>query len=431
MKLNVSGAYLAVPVWTNPDCWDRYYLTVSCGGRLVYTFRLPEKNEGSKDSCDYYAYLPLESEDIKGGELEIDTDAPYPVAEECFFTDTPSYGTEGAEGDILHYHAPYGSLNDPNGLVYHNGLWHMYHQHNPMDNAWGNMSWGHAVSEDLIHFRFQGDVLFPDEGGTMFSGCGLINSQGAFSLPKDSLLFYYTLAAEDKGEEGGEPLRHFTQRLAFSADGGRTLKKLPDWELPTMASENRDPKIFYHQKSGAYIMSLYLTDNRFMILRSENLSDWEKTQEMSYPPMWECPDLLGLSEDKWAFMSADGYYYIGSFDGFSFVPETPMRSLYANGIPYAAQSFSGVPDRIISIAWLRTKNHGENWHGMMSVPRELTLGEDEEGFYIRQSFVREAAPYIKTEDGRTVIEDRYIREELDAGGYQLKAEQLEGDHDGI
>ena len=178
-------------------------------------------------------------------------------------------------------------------------------------------------------------------------------------------------------------------------------------------------------------MSLYLTDNRFMILRSENLSDWEKTQEMSYPPMWECPDLLGLSEDKWAFMSADGYYYIGSFDGFSFVPETPMRSLYANGIPYAAQSFSGVPDRIISIAWLRTKNHGENWHGMMSVPRELTLGEDEEGFYIRQSFVREAAPYIRTEDGRTVIEDRYIREELDAGGYQLKAEQLEGDHDGI
>ena len=97
----------------------------------------------------------------------------------------------------------------------------------------------------------------------------------------------------------------------------------------------------------------------------------------------------------------------------------------------AAISETGVPDRIISIAWLRTKNHGENWHGMMSVPRELTLGEDEEGFYIRQSFVREAAPYIRTEDGRTVIEDRYIREELDAGGYQLKAEQLEGDHDGI
>lgn len=392
---------------------------------MIYTFRLPAKREGCSGSCDYHAFLPLTSDIIRNGELDIYTDAPYPLIENCYFTDTPSYGSEETENkNILHYHAPYGSLNDPNGLVYHKGLWHMYHQHNPMDNVWGNMSWGHAVSKDLIHFSFQGDVLFPEAGGTMFSGCGLENTRGQFSLPEDALLFYYTFAAEEKKAGDSGPERHFTQRIAYSTDGGRTLIKSPDWELPTIAPENRDPKIFYHEASKAYIMSLYIDENRFMILRSENLRNWETSQEMSFPPMWECPDLIELSEDKWAFMSADGYYFIGSFDGFSFTPETPMRSLYANSIPYAAQSFSGVSDRVISTAWLRTENHGENWHGMMSVPREMTLGKREDGLYIRQSFVREATPYVKEEAGRSVIEDAFIREELDAEGYQLTVKQL-------
>ena len=424
MRLAITGDYLAVPVWTNPDNWNKYSLTVRAGGRLIYTFRLPaEKGEKGRD-CDYHAYLPMKNMTGGDAEAEIITDAPYPVAEGCYFTDRPVFEPEGEDGGGLHYHAPYGSLNDPNGLVYHNGIGHMYHQHNPMDNVWGNMSWGHAVSEDLIHFHFQGDVLFPEKGGTMFSGCGMVNTPEAFSLPGDSLLFYYTYAAEDETPEGGEAPRHFTQRAAFSTDGGYTLRKIENWELPTIASENRDPKVFYHDASKAYIMTLYLTENRFMILRSVNLTDWEKTQEMSLPPMWECPDLLELSEDKWAFMSADGYYYIGSFDGFCFKSETPMLSLYANSIPYAAQSFSGVSGRIISTAWLRTENHGENWHGMMSIPRELTLGRDEGSYYIRQSFIREASCYImETEDG-LFIEDDLVREELDPGGHMLKVEQL-------
>ncbi|MBO5551652.1 MAG: glycoside hydrolase family 32 protein [Lachnospiraceae bacterium] len=424
MRLSVTGAYLAVPVWTNPDNWNKYRFTVRSGDRLIYTFRIPEETEKNSGTCDYHAYLPVD--DLTGGEtdVEIDTDAPYPVAEGCYFTDRPIFESRRDDKAELHYHASYGSLNDPNGLIYRDGVWHMYHQHNPMNNVWGNMSWGHAVSDDLIHFRFQGDVLFPEEGGTMFSGCGIVNTPGAFSLPEEALLFYYTYAAEDEISEGDGKQRHFTQRIACSLDGGYNLRKIPDWELPVMAEENRDPKIFYHNSSSAFIMVLYLTENRFAILRSKNLVDWEKTQEMSYPPMWECPDLLELSEDKWAFMSADGYYYIGSFDGFCFTPETAMRSLYANSIPYAAQSFSGVSGRIISTAWLRTENHGENWHGLMSVPREFTLGKDGEGYYIRQSFVREAEPYIKEKEDGLFIEDDLVREEIDRGGHLLKVEQL-------
>ena len=425
MRLKVKGAYLAVPIWTNPDSWDRYYLRVRSGDRLIYTFRLPEKTGKQSWECDYHAYLPMEgmAEGVKS--VEIETDAPYPVAEGCFFTDRPVFEERVNDRSELHYHAPYGSLNDPNGLIYHDGIWHMYHQHNPMDNVWGNMSWGHAVSKDLIHFSFKGDVLFPEKNGTMFSGCGIVNSAKAFSLPEDALLFFYTFAAEEgENTEGKKDGRHFTQRVAFSLDKGYTLQKLEDWELGMMAPENRDPKIFYHEASNAYIMVLYLTENRFMILRSPDLTDWEKTQEMSLPPMWECPDLLELSEDKWAFMSADGYYYIGSFDGFCFTRETSMLSLYADKIPYAAQSFSGVSGRIISTAWLRTENHGENWHGLMSIPRELTLAKDGDSYYIRQSFVREAEPYIREKEGGYFIEDDLVREEIGPGGHLLKVEQL-------
>lgn len=423
MEIQVSGRYLAVPVWTNRECWDRYELTVKgLNSSLFYTFKLPAES-GDKDAPDYYTYLPML--DCEGnpvtGRLDLDCDAPYPVKDRLFFTDTPAFEHEP---DALHYHAPYGSLNDPNGLVYYDGLWHMYHQHNPFDNVWGNMSWGHSVSKDLIHFSFAGDVLFPDNEGVMFSGCGLVNERGAFSLPKNALLFFYTLASEEPAPGEAEPHRFFTQRLAYSLDNGYTLIKYPEWKLDTYESENRDPKIFWHNETSAYIMSLFLTKNRFAIFRSEDLKNWTKTCEVDYPPMWECPDLLRLSDEKWAFMSADGFYFIGSFDGFSFKPETEMKKLYANDMPYAAQSYSNTDGRIISVAWLRTGNHGENWHGMMSVPRELSLGCDPEGYYIRQSFVPELSGFIKENKDSFIIEDEYIRETLDKDGHMLLTEQL-------
>ena len=422
MTITVSTPCLAVPVWADAKVWDKYDLRISDhkNGEILYTFKLPQaKNAGAEP--DYFAYLPLVIPEklSLGDKIDISCDAPYPVLEKIFQTEEREF----EPCDCLHYHAPYGSLNDPNGLLFADGVWHMYHQHNPMDNIWGNMSWGHAVSRDLIHFTFMGDVLFPDKDGVMFSGCGLVNERGCLGLKKDDLLFFYTLAREHKGEKG-EKICTFVQRLACSSDGGRTLVKFPDFELPTLAAENRDPKIFFHFESNAYIMVLYLTECRFCILRSEDLKHWEKTDEFSCPPMWECPDLLRFTDDKWAFMSADGYYFIGTFDGYRFRIESEMRSLYGNAIPYAAQSFSGVKDRVISVAWLRTENKGQCWHGMMSVPRELSLDKDAKGYYIRQRFVREADQYIRERSGSWVIEDPYIRETLDASGRELLVEQL-------
>lgn len=425
-KLQITGTHLAVPVWTNKH-WDRYHLEMRNGSdELIYTFLLPEGSHSSDvEACpenpDYYAYLPMISSTGASisGEITLSCDAPYLNAESFRWADGDT-----ATGQIsrLHYHAPYGSINDPNGLIYQDGLWHIYHQHNPLDNIWGNMTWGHAVSKDLVNYVFMGDVLFPEDDGVMFSGCGLENKRGLLGLPKDTLLYYYTHAPLDKMD--GEKHTSFSQRLAFSTDGGYTLVKKTDWSIPTIAGEDRDPKVFWHDQSNSYVMILYLDDNRFGILRSDDLEHWKLSSEMEYSPMWECPDLFRLTENMWAFMSADGYYYIGSFDGFRFTPQTPQRSLYAGKLPYAAQSFSGTGDRIISIAWLRTVNHGENWHGMLSVPREFTLGEDEDGYYIRQQFAKEVEGYITEKDDKLVIEDEYIKESLDMMGRQLSVEQL-------
>lgn len=326
-----------------------------------------------------------------------------------------------------HYHAPVGFLNDPNGLVFHQGVWHLYHQHNPFDKVWGNMTWGHATSKDLMQFTFQGDVLRPDERGVIYSGCGLLNLRGCFGLPTDALLFFYTSAGGIDEKYGRDGV--FTQRMAYSLDGGETLIKYEGFELPEMEKETRDPKVFWHEESGAYIMVLYLADARFLILRSEDLLHWERTQELDFPPMWECPDLVCLRDaesgvKKWAFLSADGYYFIGDFDGHTFTPETKLLSLYGSKLPYAAQTYSNVPGRVVQLSWLRTENRGEEWTGVMSAARELSLGKDADGWYIRQQFARELVGAVRDKNGETVISDALAEERISADGRTLTAVQL-------
>ena len=412
MRLTTEKKYLSIPVWNNHSEDDLTLFTIRQGEELLYEFARPiRRKEGEPDW-----FLPLEVP--MEADLMIDTGGDAEL-ERRIAQASEAEIPPGEEG--LHYHAPYGFINDPNGCVYADGVWHLFHQHNPMNSAWGNMSWGHAVSRDLVHFTFVGDAIWPDRRGVMFSGCGIKNDRKCFGLPEDALLFFYTSA-------GGFGLTSckescFTQRLAYSLDGGKTLIKKEDWEIPFIEKETRDPKVFWHEESGHFVMPLYLNDKRFGIYVSEDMETWERTQEMDYPPMWECPDLLrlkGEGTEKWAFLSADGLYFIGSFDGRTFTPEGEMQKLYSNELPYAAQTWSGTGDRVVQIAWLRTKNRGELWTGMMGVPRELTLGKDSQGFYIRQRFVAEAEPYLKG----GAAEDRYVREEIDPSGRLLTARQL-------
>ena len=278
----------------------------------------------------------------------------------------------------LHFCPEVGWHNDPNGMVYTDGVYHLYYQWNPYGVAWGNMHWGHVQSTDLIHWEHKPAALAPNELGTMYSGCGIADEDNLAGYGKDALLFYYT-AAGGRNQWSRDAGNLFTQRLAYSVDGGDTLIPSDKFFMRHIVNENRDPKVFYHEESKAYIMVLYLDGNEFALYRSENLLDWKETQRLEIPGMWECPDLYRLDVEnmpgqrKWVFWSADGYYITGEFDGFCFKAEGGRQTAYSTRLPYAAQTFSGTPGRVISMAWLRMNNDRGNYRGLMSLPTELFL----------------------------------------------------------
>ncbi len=257
-----------------------------------------------------------------------------------------------------YHYTPYkGWINDPNGLIYKDGVYHLYFQYNPLSPEWGNICWGHATSEDLMNWTTHGKVLEPDEHGMVFSGSAVAAG--------DDIYYFYT-AAEEK---------HFTQRMAVSHDGGYTLIKDDDFEIPVICPENRDPKVIYHRESGAYVMILWLEDNDFAILRSESVNGrYVMSQRLTLPDGFECPNLFEC-DGMWFIWTADGFYYPGTFDGYEFKWNGIKHAAYDDRIPYAAQIFSGT-DRLIMIPWLRTPPVDGIWTGMMGIPRILGTKRD-------------------------------------------------------
>lgn len=288
----------------------------------------------------------------------------------------------------LHFTAPAGWINDPNGLVYQDGTYHLYYQYNPVDTCWGNMTWGHAVSRDLLTWEKRPIVMLPSKEGTMYSGCAIVNGRGLLNLPESALLFFYTCAgiASDWGKENGSV---FCQKLAYSLDGGETLVSYPEPIIPYECLETRDPKVYWHEKSQAYFMALYLDANDFALYRSEDLLSWKKTQTLTVEGMWECPDLRSFDTpegEKWVFLSADGYYLVGDFDGWQFTPCQERRMAYQTTLPYAAQTYTGTEETIL-VKWIRTKNQGKNYTGCMSLPVELFLKEKDGQYLLGQRFI--------------------------------------------
>ena len=327
--------------------------------------------DSSVYAYDYLARFPVKQFTDKT--IVVKGDAP-----EAFFDEVKngSYlASKPMERPLHHLTAEYGWLNDPNGLLFDGENYHAYFQHNPCNTKWNNMSWGHAISKDLLHWKHQDDVLFPDENGMAFSGCGLINEKGLLNLPKDAYLFYYTAAGDTMPWCRGKMA---TQRLAYSLNKGNTLMKERSVFLDTISWENRDPKIFYHTQTKAYIMVLWLEKNEFGILRSNDLRSWKISDKITLTDAWECPDLLSVpcadQPDlyQWMFWSADGFYYWGDFDGYQFQTDGIKHQAYLNQVPYAAQSISGTRE-VISIPWLRLEHKNRLYKGAMGIPRVLSF----------------------------------------------------------
>lgn len=186
----------------------------------------------------------------------------------------------------LHFSARKGWINDPNGLVFLDGVWHLFFQHNPESTVWGNMTWGHAVSDDLIHWRQLEHAMYPDEHGSMFSGSAVVDHGNTAGFGAGALVFLYTAAGSF-----AKPARQYTQCLAYSTDNGQTLKKYQgNPVLNWIEADNRDPKIIWHAGTRRWVMVLYLNDDRYQLHTSSDLKTWAHLQDLRLEGDDECPD---------------------------------------------------------------------------------------------------------------------------------------------
>lgn len=281
----------------------------------------------------------------------------------------------------FHFTAPSGWLNDPNGLAFQDGQYHLFYQHNPKGTGWGNMTWGHAVSRDLIHWQDLPNAIEPDEFGTIFSGSAVIdkdNVSGLGTAKHPPLLCFYTAAGGTNDMSKGKP---FCQCLAWSTDGKTFTKFAGNPIVAHIEAENRDPKVVWDGEHKQWLMALYLANSKYTLLRSANLKDWTRLSDIKMPGTDECPDFFRLpvdgdkSKTKWIFTGANGRYMVGSFDGQAFHAEGPPLDSNFGNTGYAAQTYSNAPNgRVIQIAWLNNSNFPNcSWNQQMGFPNELKL----------------------------------------------------------
>lgn len=403
-NVRIQEDYLYIPVYSGGEQERvRFFVQKDDGAEeKVFEFLVPvnrKRQEGY--NWDYVAELPVR--DYKGSVMRIEGAIP-----ECFevaIENSEKKWQHTCERPLIHFTANRGWVNDPNGLVYQNGVYHLYFQHNPFDLAWNNMSWGHAVSTDLLHWTQKDSVMFPDADGTVFSGCAVVNERGCLDLPEDALLFCYTAAGGSNEWSAGKA---FTQKFAYSTDGGETVHKMEHPYLDTLYVENRDPKIFWHEESQAYIMVLWLRGYRIGIFRSSDLAEWELSQEFYLEQGWECPDLFQLEneagEKQWFLISAGGHYTPGEFDGYQFRSNGERHKMYLTKVPYAAQSYSGTLDRTVLVPWLRLENDGRMFTGSFGIPVELSYGIKEGWTRIIQKPVREYYEALRLADSSQIEE---------------------------
>jgi fructan beta-fructosidase len=293
----------------------------------------------------------------------------------------------------FHFSSRRGWNNDPNGLVLFNGEYHLFYQHNPYGWGWGNMHWGHAVSGDLVHWQELGDALAPDDLGPMFSGSAVVdwkNSSGLGTPARPPLVLIYTAA--------GNPT---VQCIAASTDGRAFTKFNGNPVVQQITGGNRDPKVFWHEPTKKWVMTLYVELNKvhtIHFLSSPNLKDW--TEMSRTAGFFECPDFFELPTDgdasnrKWVLTAASSEYMVGAFDGKAFTPETPKLPGHRGRGFYAAQTFSDLPandGRRIQIGWFQTETKGMPFNQSMTMPLELKLIATTDGPRLTWTPVKELA----------------------------------------
>jgi len=300
---------------------------------------------------------------------------------------------------LIHFTPKEKWMNDPNGLVYSNGVYHLFYQHHPYSSVWGPMHWGHATSKDLIHWKHESIALYPDSIGTIFSGSAVIDKKNTSGFGKKGempMVAIYT-QHDAEGEKAGR--NDFqNQSIAYSLDNGTTWTKYsgnPVLKNPGL-KDFRDPKVMWHESSRKWIMSLAVGD-RIMFYSSPDLKNWTKESEFgetagAHGGVWECPDLFTLQLDNktvWVLIvninpggpnkGSATQYFLGDFDGKKFSPySTKTKWLDYGPDEYAGITWENTGNRKIFIGWMSNWLYAnvvptETWRNAMTFPRELRL----------------------------------------------------------
>ncbi|MBD2704096.1 DUF4980 domain-containing protein [Spirosoma sp. BT702] len=316
-----------------------------------------------------------------------------------------------------HFSTRRGWINDPNGMIFYEGEYHLFYQHNPYEREWENMSWGHAVSKDMIHWEELPTALSPDSLGTMFSGSTVIDYENTAGFNKGNVPAMVAFFTVDNPEKQ-------IQCMAYSLDKGRTWTKyaknpLIDSKAKWNSKDTRDPRVFWYKPGRHWVMVLNERDGH-SIYTSKNMRDW--TYQSHLTGFWECPDLFELPVDgdknktKWVMYGASTTYMIGTFDGKTFTPESGKHS-YTTGSIYAAQTFTNMPEsdpRRIQIGWGRIPQRGMPFNHMMLLPTELQLRTTRNGPRLFSVPVKETAQLFTPVQQWTSLDATEANEKLKA-----------------
>ncbi len=362
----------------------------------------------AREKVDYY--VPLDLSAYQGKTISIDV-AGMPSSSLCWkeikLSDTFDFSNREIYRPVYHHTPAYGWMNDPNGMFYKDGVYHLYFQYNPYGSMWANMTWGHSTSRDLTHWTYEGTAIVPDAWGAIFSGSCVVDHENTAGFGKGAVVAFYTSA---KSTPWGDVQ---SQSMAYSLDNGKTFTKYEGNPILTSSERDfRDPKVFWYAPGKHWVMMLAVGQH-MEIYSSVNLKDWKKESEFgamqgAHGGVWECPDLVeipveGTRQKKWVlicnlnpggpFGGSAAQYFVGSFDGKTFVNESPTLTKWMDWGKdnYATVTWNNAPDgRCVALGWMSNWQYANNvptrqYRSANTIARDLTLYRVGEELYLKST----------------------------------------------
>lgn len=416
VRITGAGKYLLLPV---QESNDDARVSVLADGKIEKTINV----RLAKSKVDYF--VPFDLDPYRGHDILLNivttqnrSNIREAKDDACWknLTLADTFDTTNREKyRPAYHHTPlYGWMNDPNGMFYKDGRWHLYYQWNPYGSKWQNMTWGHSSSADLVRWEHHPAAIEANGLGTVFSGSSVVDSANTAGFGRDAVVALYTSADVSQ-----------TQSLAHSSDGGMTFEIYPGNPVLTLESEARDPNMFWDADNGRWVLSLaHALDHEMLFFTSPDLKEW--TLQGSFGKgigaqdgVWECPDLFrlkvdGSGEEKWVlvcninpggpFGGSATQYFTGDFDGKTFIADTdaegtiPTKWMDYGKDHYATVSWSDAPDnRRVLIGWMSNWQYaGEvptmQYRSANTLPREASLFRAPDGqLYLSSSPVAELA----------------------------------------